>query len=144
MGRRVVTWTDPITKYLLDFALSQPYVTRNVTLADMFSHSSGLPEHAGDLLEDLGYPQSYILHALRLQHLAPYRATYAYTNFGLTAAAVAAASAAGTDWASVADDVLFDPLELDATSFRYSDFVQQRNRAAMHVRIDGAVPEVQA
>ncbi len=37
------------------FALSDPGVTKMVTVGDMFSHRSGLPDHAGDLLEDLGY-----------------------------------------------------------------------------------------
>ena len=31
------------------------WVTREVTLRDMFCHRSGLPDHAGDLLEDIGY-----------------------------------------------------------------------------------------
>ncbi|MCW2911242.1 MAG: serine hydrolase [Actinomycetia bacterium] len=135
VGRRAVAWTDPIVKHLPRFALADSFVTANVTLADLFSHSSGLPEHAGDLLEDLGYDQDYILNALRLEKLDPFRATYAYTNFGLTAAGVAAAAAAGPDWAMVADDVLFRPLGMSATSFRSRDFDTRSNRAAMHVRI---------
>lgn len=132
VGRRAMAWADPIVKHLPRFALADSYVTANVTFADLFSHSSGLPEHAGDLLEDLGYDQDYILHALRLEKLDPFRATYAYTNFGLTAAGVAAA---GPDWATVADDVLFRPLGMAATSFRSRDFDARTNRAAMHVRI---------
>jgi Beta-lactamase/Domain of unknown function (DUF3471) len=103
----------------------------------MFSHSSGLPAYAGDLLEDLGWDQQHILGALRLLRLNPFRSTYAYTNFGLTAAGVSAAAAAGMDWASAGDSVLFGPLGMSATSYRYSDFVAQADRAAMHVRIDG-------
>ncbi|MGO9781847.1 MAG: serine hydrolase [Streptosporangiaceae bacterium] len=137
VGRKLVRWADPIVAHLPGFALSDPYVTANVSYGDLFSHSSGLPDHAGDLLEDLGYDQSYIFHALRLEKLSPFRSSYAYTNFGLTAAAVSAAAAAGTDWATAADDVLFSPLGMSATSFRYSDFVAQADSAAMHVRIDG-------
>ena len=36
------------------FRLSDPFVTREVTLRDLLCHRSGLPDHAGDLLEDLG------------------------------------------------------------------------------------------
>jgi hypothetical protein len=39
-----------IVRHLPKFALADPYVTRNVTIADMFGHTSGLPDHAGDLL----------------------------------------------------------------------------------------------
>jgi CubicO group peptidase (beta-lactamase class C family) len=137
VGRHAVQWADPVVSHLRDFALSVPYVTDNVSYGDMFSHSSGLPDHAGDLLEDLGYDQQYILHALRLLRLDPFRSSYAYTNFGLTAAGVSAAAAAGMDWASAGDSVLFGPLGMSATSYRYSDFAAQADRAAMHVRIDG-------
>ncbi len=36
-----------------------------VTVGDMFSHRSGLPDHAGDMLEDLGYDRRYVLERLR-------------------------------------------------------------------------------
>jgi CubicO group peptidase (beta-lactamase class C family) len=137
VGRGRASWTDPIVRYLPNFVLADGYVTRNVTIGDMFSHTSGLPGHAGDLLEDLGYDRSYILHALRLEKLAPFRSTYAYTNFGLTAGAVAAAVAAGSNWATIADRILFRPLGMSATSYRYSDFRRRSNRAAMHVRVNG-------
>jgi len=137
VGHKRVRWTDPIVRYLPKFALVDRYVTRNVTIADMFSHTSGLPDHAGDLLEDLGYDRAYILRALRLEPLSSFRSTYAYTNFGLTAGAVAAAAAAGSDWATIADRVLFRPLGMNASSYRYSDFRTRSNRAAMHVRVNG-------
>ena len=137
VGRKRVRWTDPIVRYLPKFALADRYVTRNVTIADMFSHTSGLPDHAGDLLEDLGYDRAYILRALRLEPLSSFRSTYAYTNFGLTAGAMAAAAAAGSDWATTADRVLFRPLGMNASSYRYSAFHRRSNRAAMHVRVNG-------
>jgi hypothetical protein len=40
-------------------------VTSQITLRDMFAHRSGLPEHAGDLLEDIGWDRAAILHRLR-------------------------------------------------------------------------------
>ena len=110
VGKGVVKWTDPIVPHLPSFALADPYVTAHVTYADLFSHVSGLPDHAGDLLEDLGYDQAYILSRLRLEPLDPFRAEYAYTNFGLTAAAEAAAAAAGRSWPDLADDILFGPV----------------------------------
>lgn len=130
----VVEWTDPITRHLPSFALADPYVTGQVTLGDLFSHRSGLPDHAGDLLEDLGYGQGDVLGRLRLEPLAPFRATWHYTNFGLTAAAVATAAAAGRPWADLASGLLFDPVRMLFSSFRYSDFLGFDDRAAMHVR----------
>ena len=47
------------------FALSDPAVTRMLTIGDLYSHRSGLPDHAGDKLEDLGYDRRFILERLR-------------------------------------------------------------------------------
>ncbi len=91
-----VAWTDPIVKYLPDFALSDLYVTEHVTIEDVYAHRSGLPAHAGDLLEDLGFDRTQVLERLRAVPLQPFRAVYAYTNFGLTAGAEAVARASSS------------------------------------------------
>ena len=52
---KVISWDTPVVSKLPWFALSDPYVTSHVTVADLYSHRSGLPDHAGDKLEDLGY-----------------------------------------------------------------------------------------
>ncbi|MEV7174798.1 serine hydrolase [Streptomyces sp. NPDC093224] len=116
------------------FALKDPWVTGHVTTADLFSHRSGLPDHAGDLLEDLGYDRSYILDHLRLEPLSPFRSSYAYTNFGLTAAAEAVARAKGTSWQKLAEDTLFKPAGMTSTSTEFSAFADRPDRAVTHVR----------
>jgi CubicO group peptidase (beta-lactamase class C family) len=133
-----VSWKTPLVKHLPWFALSDPWVTEHVTLGDMFAHRSGLPDHAGDDLEDLGYTRIQVLHLLRNLPLASFRTTYAYTNFGITAAAEAIAMAAGTDWESLAETALYKPLGMANTSSRFSDFIRRPNRATGHVKVDGA------
>jgi CubicO group peptidase (beta-lactamase class C family) len=135
VGRGGVNWNDPIRKYLPGFTLSDPYVTRTVTIADMYAHRSGLPDHAGDLLEDLGYGRGAILNRLSLEPLKRFRITYEYTNFGITAAAQAVASAQKTSWEQLSHDVLYAPLGMTSTSSRYSDYAKASNRAWLHVRI---------
>ena len=138
-GDGVVAWDDPIVRYDPGFAMHDAWVTRNVTLRDMFSHRSGLPDHAGDALEDLGYDRGEILH--RLRYVRPdsgFRSHYAYTNFGLTAAAVAAAKASGKLWEDVSAERLYRPLGMKSTSSRFTDFMASSNRAFGHVRQDGA------
>ena len=84
VGVNAIGWDTPIVSKLPWFALSDPAVTQMVNVGDMFSHRSGLPDHAGDLLEDLGYDRRYVLDRLRELPLDPFRISYAYTNFGLT------------------------------------------------------------
>ena len=137
VGTNAIGWDTPIVSKLPWFALSDPEVTKMVSVGDMFSHRSGLPDHAGDMLEDLGYDRRYVLDRLRDQPLDPFRISYAYTNFGLTSAAEAVAVSAGKSWEDLADDVLFKPLDMSSTSYRFSDFESRRNRALGHIHIDG-------
>ncbi|MFI6014559.1 serine hydrolase [Streptomyces sp. NPDC051243] len=134
VGEKTVGWDDPVVDHSPGFALKDPWVTRHVTLADLFSHRSGLPDHAGDLLEDLGYDRSYILDHLRYEPAAPFRAHYAYTNFGLTEAAVAAARAAGTSWEKLSAEKLYRPLGMDSTSSSFADYEKAANKALLHVK----------
>jgi CubicO group peptidase (beta-lactamase class C family) len=113
------------------------WVTQTVTLRDMFAHRSGLPDHAGDLLEDLGYSRAEVLHRLRFQHPdSSFRSEYAYTNFGLTEAAVAAADAAGKSWEDLSRERLYQPLGMSSTSSRHADFISSPNHAQGHVLVD--------
>lgn len=138
VGLGLVTWDMPIVKTMPSFALADDWVSRHVTVADMFSHRSGLPSHAGDELEDFGFNQADVLHRLRLLKLGPFRAQYAYTNFGFTAAAEAVAAASGKDWAGLSEDALYKPLGMASTSSRHAEFIARANRVANHVRVDGA------
>lgn len=137
VGHKVVGWDDPIIAHDPSFALGNSYVTANVTIADLFSHRSGLPAFSGDLLEDLDYPQNYILQHLRLEPLAPFRSTYAYTNYGLTEAGVAVADAAKTTWPQLAADTLFQPLGMDHTSYQRSTYDQATDKASAHIKVNG-------
>ena len=138
VGDGVVSWDSRLSDLDPTFELYDPWVTREVTLRDMYAHRSGLPEHGGDLLEDLGFSREEILHRLRYQQPgSSLRSSYAYTNFGITAAAVAAAEAAGEEWEDLAEENLYEPLGMSSTSSRYQDFVTRPNKALGHVLMDG-------
>jgi CubicO group peptidase (beta-lactamase class C family) len=136
VGDRTITWDDRLTDHDPGFQLFDPWVTREVRLRDMFCHRSGLPDHAGDLLEDMGYGRAEILRRLRfVKPGGSFRAHYAYTNFGFTAAALAAARAAGKAWEDLSADRLYRPLGMRSTSSRFADYARARNRAYGHVRV---------
>nr|MCH9701427.1 serine hydrolase [Actinomycetes bacterium] len=137
VGQGGISWDTPIVDELPWFALSDPAVTKMVTVGDMYAHRSGLPDHAGDLLEDLGYDRRLVLEKLREFPLDPFRVSYAYTNFGLTSAAEAVAAAANESWEDLSQRVLYGPLGMSATSSRFDDFMVRRNRAVGHTRTDG-------
>jgi CubicO group peptidase (beta-lactamase class C family) len=131
----VVGWDTPVIKHLPWFKLKEPWVTTHVTIGDLLSHRSGLPDHGGDLVEDIGFDRRQVLERLRFLPLAPFRISYAYTNFGFTAAAEAVAVASGKDWATLSEDALFKPLGMASTSARFADFEKRTNRAFGHVKV---------
>lgn len=137
VGTKAITWDTPVVDKLPWFALSDPAVTRMVAIGDLYSHRSGLPDHAGDKLEDLGYDRRAVLERLRNYPLSPFRISYAYTNFGLTAAAEAVAAAAGKSWEDLSDEVLYRPLGMASTSSTFADFEARADKALGHIRIDG-------
>jgi CubicO group peptidase (beta-lactamase class C family) len=133
----VVGWDTPIADAMPGFTLADPWVSSHVTVGDAFSHRTGLPAAAGDKLEDLGYDRQYILDHLHMYPLNPFRVSYAYANFGLTAGAEAVAKKAGMNWADLAAASIYRPLGMASTSSLYSDFVKRPDKATLHQKIDG-------
>jgi CubicO group peptidase (beta-lactamase class C family)/pimeloyl-ACP methyl ester carboxylesterase len=138
VGEGKIAWDSKLSVLDPTFAMFDPWVTREITIRDMYAQRSGLPEHAGDLLEDLGYARAEILNRLRYQYPASsFRSHFAYTNFGMTEAAVAAAKAYGLEWEQASQEKLYSSLGMSSTSSRYADFVARKNKALGHVLVNG-------
>lgn len=136
VGDGIIGWDDPVRAYNTEFELSDPFVTEQVTFADLFAHRSGVPGGGGDVLEAIGYSRDEVLERLRFLPLAAFRAVYGYSNFAMTAGGESAAMAAGTSWEDLADTILFGPAGMVDSSMRHADFVAADNRAELHVETD--------
>jgi CubicO group peptidase (beta-lactamase class C family) len=137
VGKGVIKWDDPVHTYAPDLQFSDPWVTDHVTFADLYAHRSGLPGGFGNTLEHIGFSREEILARLRYVPLNPFRDSYSYSNFGLTAAGDVAAKAAGTTFEVLVEQRLFEPAGMTASSARYADFQASENRSAIHARIHG-------
>jgi CubicO group peptidase (beta-lactamase class C family) len=138
VGEEKIDWDDRVIDHDPGFRMYQPFVTRELRLRDLLCHRSGLPDHAGDLLEDIGYSAPQILHRLRYQPPASsFRTEFAYTNFGYSEAAYAVAQSSGEPWDDLAAKTLFAPLGMTSTSYQFADYAKAKNRALLHVRVDG-------
>ena len=66
-----------------------------------------------------------------------FRKTYAYSNFGYTTGAIAAATKIGKPWETIADEQLYSRLGMTSTSSRFSDYENRANKAALHIFLNG-------
>jgi len=138
VGDGAVGWDDRITDLDKGFELSDPGVNAQLTIRDLLSHRSGLPTSAADALEDLGFTRPEILHQMRLLPLTgKFRKSYQYSNFGYTEGAIAASEKVGERWEDLAHKHLFEPLGMSSSSYRYSDYENAANKAAIHIIKDG-------
>lgn len=109
-------WDDPVTRYLPDFRMYQPWVTREMQVRDLLIHNSGLPAGAGDLMlwpEPNLFTRADVIHGLRyLKPAYSFRSRYAYDNTLYIVAGEVAAAAGGAPYETLVRRELFEPLGL--------------------------------
>jgi CubicO group peptidase (beta-lactamase class C family) len=138
VGEGKIGWDNRIVDLDPGFKLSSPETTREITIRDFLSHRSGLATLSGDMLEDLGYSRPDILYRMRYLSLpGQFRKTYAYSNFGYTTGAIAAAKKIGKPWETIAEEQLYSKLGMTSTSSRFSDYEDRPNKAALHIFLNG-------
>ena len=137
-----IKWEDPATKYLPGFQLFDPYSTRELTVADLLAHRSGLAR--GDLLWYASeYNRDEVLR--RVRHLKPswsLRSRFGYQNIMFLAAGQIVPSVTGTTWDDFMRERIFNPLGMKSTSTSIKAFAGTTNVASPHSRIEDKVQAV--
>jgi len=109
-------WNDPVTKYLPAFRMFDPWVTRNMRVADLLVHNSGLREGAGDLMlwpEPNRFTRADIIAGLAyLKPQISFRSGYAYDNLLYVVAGEVAAAAGGASYEELVRREVFEPFGL--------------------------------
>lgn len=131
VGNGELSWDDPVASLDHGFVLSDPYVSTHATFRDLLSHRSGLPEYAGDDLQNgFGYTRPEIMSRLRYLGLTgSFRSSYGYSNIGITLAGEAAAMKAGKPYEDLVAERIFVPAGMYNTSARFSDFAGSADHA---------------
>lgn len=109
-------WDDPVVKYLPQFRMYDPWVTRNMQVRDLLVHNSGLPEGGGDLMlwpEPNSFTRADIIHGLRyIKPAYSFRSGYAYDNLLYVVAGEVAAAAGGAPYEDLVRREVFQPMGL--------------------------------
>lgn len=108
----------PVRGYLPDLALADADATQRVTLRHLLSHTGGW---FGDYFDDTGWGDDaaavYVERVRDLPQQTPVGELWAYNNAGFTLAGRVLEAVTGKRFEDAVRELVFDPLELEATTF---------------------------
>ncbi len=139
-------WDAPVIRYLPWFQLSDPYVTREITVRDLLVHRSGLGLGAGDLLwwPASTYNRKDIARRIRSIPLAAsFRSAYAYDNVLYLVAGEVIEAVSGQTWEDFIATRILAPVGMTHTTVRHSAAGEGTDSATPHARINGTVRPIQ-
>lgn len=125
--RGVLSWDQPLEQMLPQFKDTMNASYRDVTLPDLLSHRSGLPENASSHALFMSFYSDpaplpaqrlrYIDQALRDPPAAPKRAAISYSNTGVLIAAACAEQATQRSYEDLIAAEVFQPLAMTSATF---------------------------
>ncbi|WP_297512295.1 serine hydrolase [uncultured Caulobacter sp.] len=132
-----LAWDDPVTKHLPAFQMSDPVVTKLMTVRDLLVHRSGLTLGAGDLMiwPAPTHTRAEIVAGLKYLPIGgQFRGGYAYDNVLYVAAGAVIEAVTGQKWEEVITARIFQPLGMTST-VPSPALVDRARRAAPHARL---------
>lgn len=135
-------WDDPVTRYLPNFKMYDPWVTQQIQVRDLLIHNTGLREGAGDLMlwpAPNRFTRADILAGLAyLEPQQSFRSQYAYDNLMYVVAGEVAAAAGGATYEELMHREIFEPLGMTRCQVGEWDHDVVGNVAQAHMRrLDG-------
>jgi len=137
-----VKWDDPVSLYLPDFQLFDPYVSRELRIRDLLTHRSGLER--GDMLW-YGTTNSRDEILRRTRYLRPtwsLRSQFGYQNLMYLAAGQLVAKVTGMSWDDFAKKKIFEPLGMSSTSTSIKTFKPGDNLSTPHGKMGDKVEPI--
>ena len=137
-----INWSDPVIKYLPDFKLYDPYVTRELTIQDLFLHNSGVG-NTDYLWGDNTLSSDEILAKMQLVKPSySFRSSFIYQNIFYLVAGKVIEKVSGKPWHIFIKENIFDPLGMRHTKALLSD-VKDENQAMPHFLINNKPTRVE-
>ncbi|MEQ8363472.1 MAG: serine hydrolase [Cyclobacteriaceae bacterium] len=131
-----VNWNDPVIKYLPEFQLYDPYVTREMRVKDLFLHNSGVG-NTDFLWAFMDIPSEEVLERMRL--ITPsysFRSSFIYQNIFYLAAGQLIEKVSGKPWEVFVKERIFNPLGMNNT-YPTLEAAPDTNRTKPHMKMEG-------
>jgi CubicO group peptidase (beta-lactamase class C family) len=134
---------DPVTKYIPELQLSDPWVTRQLTIRDLLTHRSGLPGTDLFWASNWKYSQADVIRGLRyIQPTASFRSQWQYHNVLYALNGLIIERVSGMPWEQFVKKRIFEPLGMNETLALVSMIAGQPNVAVPHALVNDSVTVV--
>lgn len=135
-----LNWDDRLMDHDPEFAMSDPWVSREFRLFDLFAQHPGVKAYALSAPLSLGYSPDQLMSAWRhVPSSGHFRSSFAYVNIPhLFAGRLLSRLYKKADWESVVKQELLVPLGMTRTS-GHQEVLDWPNRAPGHVLVKGKV-----
>ncbi|MGD9590145.1 MAG: serine hydrolase [Pyrinomonadaceae bacterium] len=140
-----ISWDDKVVKHLPDFRVADPYITAEMRIRDLFTHTGGMGN--ADFLwgwtPELS--ESEILDRMQYARPAyPFRGGYTYQNIMYLVAGQVIEKVSGMPWERFVTERLFIPLGMRNTFATHGATSGYQNRSSSHYEVEGktiVIPE---
>ena len=130
----VLSWDDPVVKYLPNFKLKSPEQTQLLTIKNVISHTTGLPYHTYTTLVEDGLDLNVMLERLQDVNVGQVGEVYSYQNVAFSLIAEIVFSATGKTYEELVREKILLPLNMTDASMTYDEIMHHGNIAHPHLR----------
>jgi CubicO group peptidase (beta-lactamase class C family) len=128
-------WTDPVITHLPEFRLRDPWMAREVTIADLLAHRTGLADTDHFFCD---FTRAELIRRLRFApQVSPFRVGVRYNNTGTILAGEVLERVSGKSWSEFVRERVLKPLEMTATVPDVLELAGVENVATPYVDVDG-------
>ncbi|KAJ3109731.1 hypothetical protein HDU96_007144 [Phlyctochytrium bullatum] len=122
----LLSYKEPITKYLPDFELKDRVASEQATLIDLLSHRTGLPRHELMWIYDA---EDLVTHLKYLDPTLQFREGFQYNNLMYSVAGHLAGKVHGKGWHHLITEKIFKPLGMTRSFTKFPEARNQSNFA---------------
>ncbi|HSM71664.1 MAG TPA: serine hydrolase domain-containing protein, partial [Anaerolineales bacterium] len=130
----------PVRRYIKDFKLRSKKAQKEATVRDLLTHMGGW---VGDYFNDFGNGGDALAKMVndisKLEQAHPFRTLWSYNNVGFNVAARIIEVVTNMSYEQAAQEMLFDPLELNMSFFYPDDILLTHRVAVGHQKVDNKV-----
>ena len=134
VDRGKLRWEDRVVDLYPEFRLKDPWVAREFRVFDLPAQRSGLPPLVNDIFVMLNFKEPEMIGSLgHVEPVSSFRTTFAYTNIThLLASRIVARAAGASDWNTVLQQELLDPLGMKDSTYTAEAIEAAANHANGH------------